>query len=137
MLAGRRSGLALEGHEVDGGGDDGEPRHVSGDARVGDGCGPAQHVEGRHRTLIDAEPRARISLRIEIDDENALADGGERGAEIDGGRGLTHAAFLVGEGKDAGAARGEGVHHVPAFAVARGRNLVTSTIWESSAVRLG
>ena len=30
-----------------------------------------------------------------------LADGGERGAEIDGGRGLADAAFLVGNGQHA------------------------------------
>ena len=50
---------------------------------------------------IDAETRRGIALRIEIDDQNIFADRGERGAEIDGGRGLTDAALLIGDGKDA------------------------------------
>ena len=103
---------------------------MSGDARLGDGRGAAQDVEGRQRALIDAEPGAGISLWIEIDDQNALADGSERRAEIDGGRGLADTAFLVGERKHAGAARREGTHGMSAFAVWRGLSPVTSTIWE-------
>ena len=40
--------------------------------------------------------------------QHPLADGRERGAEIDRGRGLADAALLVGDGKDAGAGGGSG-----------------------------
>ena len=62
--------------------------------------------------MIDAEPGAGIALRIEVDDQHALADCRERCAEIDGGRGLADAAFLIGKGEHAGAARGERAHGV-------------------------
>ena len=51
---------------------------------------------------VDAEAGGGIALRIEIDDQHVLADGRERGAEIDGGCGLADAALLVGEGEDPG-----------------------------------
>ena len=40
-------------------------------------------------------------MGIEIDDQHALADGGQCGAEIDRGRGLADATLLVGERQDA------------------------------------
>ena len=46
---------------------------------------------------VDAETGRGIALRIEIDDQHFLADGGERGAEIDRRRGLADAALLVGD----------------------------------------
>ncbi len=57
------------------------------------------HFIGRNRAAlaVDAEPGRGIALRIEIDDQHALADGGQSRAEIDGGRRLADAAFLVGE----------------------------------------
>ena len=81
--------------------------HMRRHPRRGDGRLPAQHVEGRERPLVDAEPRAGIALRIEIDDQHPLADGCERRAEIDGGRGLADAALLIGEGDDPRAPRSE------------------------------
>ena len=58
-----------------------------------------EHVVGRGaaRLALDAEPGRGVALRVEIDDQDMLADGGERGAEIDGGRGLADAALLVGD----------------------------------------
>ena len=50
---------------------------------------------------VDAETGRGIALRIEIDDQDFLADGGKRGAEIDRRRGLADAALLVGDRKDA------------------------------------
>jgi len=38
-------------------------------------------------------------LWVEIDDQNFLADGGERGAQIDCGRRLTDASLLIGNGE--------------------------------------
>ena len=41
-----------------------------------------------------------VALRVEVDDEDAFAFGGERCREVDGGGGFADAAFLVGDGKD-------------------------------------
>ena len=50
---------------------------------------------------VDAESGRGIALRIKIDDENALADGGERRAQVDRGGRLSHSALLVRHDKDA------------------------------------
>ena len=50
---------------------------------------------------IDAESGRGIALRIEIDDQNFLADRSKRRAEIDGGSGLADAALLIGDGEHA------------------------------------
>ncbi len=55
--------------------------------------------------MVDAETGRSIALRIEVDDQHALADRRQRRAEIDGGRGLADAALLVGEREDARAGR--------------------------------
>ena len=44
--------------------------------------------------------RGGIALRVEVDDEDAFAFGGERCREVDGGGGFADAAFLVGNGED-------------------------------------
>ena len=41
-----------------------------------------------------------VALRVEVDDEDAFAFGGERCREVDGGGGFADAAFLVGDGED-------------------------------------
>ena len=53
------------------------------------------------RLAIDAEAGRGVALRVEIDDEHAFADRGERGAEIDRRRRLADPALLVGENQDA------------------------------------
>ena len=62
-----------------------------------------QNIIGRVLPIaaVDAETGRGIALRIEIDDQHFLADGGERGAEIDCRRGLADTAFLVGDRKHA------------------------------------
>ena len=47
---------------------------------------------------VDSEAARGISLGVEIDDEDPLAGEGESGREIDYGRRLADAAFLVGTG---------------------------------------
>ena len=47
-----------------------------------------------------AEPRGRVRLRVEVDDERALAGLREAGGEVDRGRRLADAALLVREGVD-------------------------------------
>jgi len=86
--------------------------------------------------MINAEPGAGIALRIKVDDQHTLANGCKRGAEIDGGRGLADAAFLIGKRKHAGAGRGERAHDAPALTFPRWRRPDTSTMWEFD-VRLG
>ena len=48
----------------------------------------------------DSEPGRGIALRIEIDDQHPLADGGEGRGEIDRRRRLADAALLIGYGED-------------------------------------
>ena len=50
----------------------------------------------------EAEPRRRVRLRVEVDDEAALAGLGETRGEVDGGRGLADAALLVRDRVDPG-----------------------------------
>src|SRR4051812_39919037 len=45
--------------------------------------------------LGHTEPAGCISLRISIEEEGSSLRQGQRRREIDGGRGLTHAAFLI------------------------------------------
>ena len=71
----------------------------------------AQHVIGRGFTApaVDAETGRGVALRIEVDHQHLLPDGGERGAEVDRRRGLADAALLVGESNDPqGPRRGPG-----------------------------
>ena len=58
---------------------------------------PDQHIiYGRpRRRILHAETARRVSLRIDIEDEGALFGNGERGAEVDRGRGLPDTALLV------------------------------------------
>jgi hypothetical protein len=49
--------------------------------------------------VFDAERGRRIALRIQVDQEDLLAALGESGGDIHGGRGLAHAALLVGDGE--------------------------------------
>ena len=41
------------------------------------------------------QPGSRVRLRVRIDDEDLFFKDGQRGREVDGRRGLAHAAFLV------------------------------------------
>ena len=86
-----------------------QPRHRGRHDRFAQRRFADQHVVGRAAAAaaIDAETGRGVALRIEIDDQHALADRGERGAEIDRGRGLADAALLVGERQDARMAAAE------------------------------
>ncbi len=80
-----------------------QTRHRGRDHRFAQRRLADQHVIGRAVAVaaIDAEAGGGVALRIEIDDQHALADGGQCGAEIDRGGGLADAALLVGERQDA------------------------------------
>ncbi len=62
-----------------------------------------QHVIGRAVAIaaVDAKTGGRVALRIEIDDQDSLADGGQRGPEVDGGRRLADTPLLVGKRQNA------------------------------------
>src|SRR4029078_5180390 len=49
----------------------------------------------RRRLSFETNAAGKVCLRIEVDEQDALADEGERGGEIDGGGGLADAPFLV------------------------------------------
>lgn len=51
-------------------------------------------------STVNSEASTRITLGVEVDDEHALADGGQRGCQINSRRGLPHATLLVGNGND-------------------------------------
>jgi hypothetical protein len=61
-----------------------------------------QHVVDavRQLALVDARAHGGIALRVEVDHEHALAHLGQAGGQVDGGRGLADAAFLVGHAED-------------------------------------
>src|SRR2546423_130969 len=56
----------------------------------------------RRAAVVDPQTRRGVGLRIEVQDEDPVPPQGERRAEIDGGRRLRYAAFLVGDANDPG-----------------------------------
>ena len=85
-----------------------ETRHFRRDNGIFDQRRADQYIIGGNLALVaaNAEAGAGIALRIEIDNQHALANGGKRGAEIDGGGRFSDAAFLVGNDEDAWTIRG-------------------------------
>ena len=63
-----------------------------------------EHVvhRGLERPDVDPQAGAGVALRIEIDDQGAVAELGQAGAEVDRGGGLADATLLVGDGDDPG-----------------------------------
>src|SRR5207247_7078668 len=59
-----------------------------------------------HRRLevarVDTDARGGVALGIEVDAQRAVVELGQAGAEVDGGGGLAHAPFLVGDGEPPG-----------------------------------
>ena len=54
-----------------------------------------------HARAVDAEMEREVRLRIEVDEQRATAERGDRGADVHGRGRLAHAALLVEEGGDA------------------------------------
>src|SRR5215471_14082356 len=80
-----------------------QPRHRGGLNGIAQRGLAHEDVIGRPvaALVVDAEARGCVALRVEIDDEDLLAYGGECRAEIDGRGGLAHAALLIGKGEHA------------------------------------
>src|SRR6266850_3910357 len=80
-----------------------QPRHRGRHYGVAQRRLTDQHVIGRAAAVaaIDTESGGRVALRIEIDDQHAFADRGQRRAEIDRGGGLADTAFLIRQRQDA------------------------------------
>ena len=55
-------------------------------------------VDGPITGAIDPEPARGVALRVQIDDEHAVAREGQVAGQIDNRRGLSDAALLVGTG---------------------------------------
>jgi hypothetical protein len=107
-----RQGLAqpaLPGHHADqldlGPGQIDRGRHTeqvrrrgAGHDRVGQSDLAEQRLvdRGRADPVLDAERGARVPLRVEIDHQHPHPVHGQRGGQVDGARGLAHAALLVG-----------------------------------------
>jgi len=83
-----------------------QPRNRGFMDRVADRDLAGEDVVGRMAPALAVDPEAGrgIALRIEIDNQDVFADGRERGAEIDGGRGLADAPLLVARTRTLGTA---------------------------------
>ena len=76
--------------------------HVGGPGGLGDRHLIDQHLIGAGAAVaaLDAEAGRGVALGVEIDDQHALAAGGEGGRQVDGGGGLADSALLVRHGDD-------------------------------------
>ncbi|GDY75494.1 hypothetical protein SAV31267_049790 [Streptomyces avermitilis] len=52
--------------------------------------------------VVDSQRGGGIALRVEVDHQDASAMQGKRSGKVDRGRGLAHAALLVGDHHDSG-----------------------------------
>lgn len=50
--------------------------------------------------LLDTETARCIGLGVEVEEERAVAGSGDASSHVDGGRGLSHSAFLIGHSND-------------------------------------
>jgi hypothetical protein len=73
-----------------------EGRGVGGASRQG-----GVYAAARGGLAFEADPAGEVALRVEVDEQDALACECERGAEVDGGGGFADAAFLIGDDEDA------------------------------------
>ena len=60
----------------------------------------AQHLVEQRRRRLDREPSRGVALWVAVDQQHALLERTEGGAEVDGGGGLSHAPLLVDDGDD-------------------------------------
>ena len=91
--------LDLDPQQIHAGGQQIEPRHGRAAHRIGQGALVEQHIKAGNGAVVlaDAEPGACIALRVKIDQQNLLANGGQRRAQINRCCGFANAAFLIGE----------------------------------------
>ena len=103
--------LQFDAKKIHGRGRDEQARHRRRHDDVAQSPLADQHVVARRDPgfAVDAETGRGVALGIEIDDENPLADGGERRAEIDGGGRLADPALLVRHRQNARARPGVGL----------------------------
>src|SRR5262249_55225992 len=57
-------------------------------------------VRGRAGVLRETKRNRCVALSVEVDDQRLLPVSGDPGAHVDGGGGLAHSAFLVGDRLD-------------------------------------
>ncbi|MNY26864.1 hypothetical protein D3C86_1607350 [compost metagenome] len=100
----RLAQLDLDAGHVGIGGDDEETRHRGFHRREVDGATVDDDVIDRRSACFtwNTQTRRGIALRVHVDDQHLLADGGQGRAQVDGGRGLAHPALLVRDGQDSG-----------------------------------
>lgn len=93
--------------EVDHSGRDAEVRNLGRAHDFEDGRFAEEEIIGGRAALrrFEAEPGAGVALWVEVDQQDASADGGEGSGEIDRGRGLSDPALLIGERNDDRAGR--------------------------------
>ena len=85
------------------GGDQVEAGHRGREGDVVDDRLAAQQLVDGEALAPDVEAQAAgaVALRVEVDEDDLAAQLGQGGAQVDGGRGLAHAALLVDDRDDA------------------------------------
>ena len=88
--------------EIDAGGGEQQPRNIGFRHRRFEAVFPAKNVISGDAAVRRRNPKTGrgVALRVEIDEQDFFAHRGERGREIDRGRGFADAAFLVGDGEN-------------------------------------
>ena len=56
----------------------------------------------RARLALETEAAREVGLGVQVDEQHALFGHGERGSQVDGGRGFANATLLIGDGDDPG-----------------------------------
>jgi hypothetical protein len=86
-----------------------QARHGGGHCDVVDDRFATQELVHREPLAADVETEAgaRVSLRVEVDQDHLPAQLGHRRAQVDGGGRLAHAALLVDHGDDSRSRRGQ------------------------------
>ncbi|MNE12931.1 hypothetical protein D3C80_1057540 [compost metagenome] len=99
----RLAQLDLDAGHVGVGGDDEQARHGGLDGGLVDRTPIDDDVIDGDPTCFtwNTESGRGVALRVHVDDQHLRADGGQGRAQVDGGRGLAHAPFLIGDGQDA------------------------------------
>ena len=95
--------LKIGGAKIYFAGDDLEPLESGGFDFFQQGSISEQNLVGtRAGYFLDAHAAGGIGLRVQVKEQYPLTGSGKAGGEIDGGGGLSHATFLIGDSDDFG-----------------------------------
>ena len=97
-----RDRFQFEAGQLPGRGDDLQVLQAGGGHRLAQGDPPQQHLVGVGAlvALLEAQAGGGIGLGIQVDQQHPLFGDGQCGGQVDGGGGLAHPPFLIGDGYD-------------------------------------